>query len=58
MIPDQCGYTFSWALTAIVDPNGNRIDFRYRSIEGMLYPDHIRYGASSDAAHPFQIDFT
>jgi hypothetical protein len=56
--PNECTYTFLWALTAIVDPNGNRIDFRYRLLDGMLYPHTIRYGSNSDTSHPFEVKFT
>lgn len=53
-----CGYTFSWALSRIVDPNGNSLDITYIKEENVLYPDNIRYGAnSSGLPHQFEVNF-
>lgn len=56
----ECAYTFSWALTSVEDPNGNRMDFSYLSVDGVLYPASIRYGGNGNrhtAAHPFEVRF-
>ena len=53
-----CGYTFSWALSRIVDPNGNSLDIAYIKEENVLYPDNIRYGANSSVLpHQFEVNF-
>ncbi len=57
LLINTCNYTFSWALTAIIDPNGNRVDVRYRLLDGVLYPHRLRYGSDSDASHPFEARF-
>jgi RHS repeat-associated protein len=54
------GGTYSWALTSVLDPNGNRIDYTYMSftsfgVEGnashALYPGRIDYGGNAGAGY-------
>jgi RHS repeat-associated protein len=53
-----CAYTDSWALTSIVDPNGNQLDIQYLWAFGVLYPTTIRYGGNGSFAHQFTVAFT
>jgi RHS repeat-associated protein len=46
----QNGRVFAWLVDEIVDPNGNRIEWRYRRDGDRLYFDEISYG-------PFRITF-
>ena len=59
-------YTFSWELTRIEDPNGNRIDIEYLPDvnlappdgDGVAYPRRLLYGGNSAGlAHQFEVDF-
>jgi RHS repeat-associated protein len=55
-----CAYTFSWALTSIVDPNGNTLDVKYLLISGVLYPYTVKWGGNTTGglSHRFQAAFT
>ncbi len=58
--PDcPCGYTFSWALDQITDPNGNQIEINYYNSGGTLMPQSIGYGGnpSQGLADLFQVQF-
>jgi hypothetical protein len=48
----QCSYIFSWALTSVEDPYGNRMEFKYRLLEGVLHPHSIAYGGNVAASQP------
>ena len=55
-------YTFSWGLTSIEDPNGNRLEIQYvpttNQTDGVMYPDRLLYGGhTSGFAHQFEVDF-
>ncbi len=43
---EPCQYTFSWGLTRVEDTSGNDITFEYTSSQGVLYPQHVRYGSN------------
>lgn len=55
----QCEYIYSWALTSVEDPYGNRMEIRYRLLSGVLHPHKIIYGGNDAAslAHPFTVAF-
>lgn len=55
-----CGYTFSWALTRVEDPNGNFMTVAYTNSEQVLYPQVIEYGGNSIGGLPsiFTVAFT
>ncbi|MEW6157221.1 MAG: toxin TcdB middle/N-terminal domain-containing protein, partial [Verrucomicrobiota bacterium] len=44
---------FAWHVEASQDPNGNRVEYRYRIDAGQLYPEEIRYGLHAAAASKF-----
>lgn len=48
----QCEYIYSWALTSVEDPYGNRLEIRYRLLSGVLYPHKIIYGGNDAASRP------
>jgi hypothetical protein len=51
-----CQYTGSWALTRVVDPNGNHMDITYVNAENVLYPITIEYGGNVNGlAHLYRI---
>jgi RHS repeat-associated protein len=50
-----CGFTSVWAITQIVDPNGNTVDFTYFG-GYMLTLDKVQYGGTT-SNHAFQIRF-
>ncbi len=60
--PNSCHYTTRWALTRVVDPVGNSIEYHYEKVGNVLYVSTILYGgnpvASPAIAHPFRIVFS
>lgn len=57
-LPATCGYGASWQLTAIEDPNGNRVEVRWLLEQNVLYPHAIRYGGNGGLAHMFEVGFS
>lgn len=56
---DPCSYTQAWALTRLVDTNGNHLDVRYERVDGILHPEAVEYGGNLDLGLPhfFRVAF-
>lgn len=52
IIYPRCEYIYSWALTSVEDPHGNRMEIRYRLLHGVLYPHKVIYGGNDAASRP------
>lgn len=56
---NTCTYTHTWALTRLVDPNGNHADIAYERVDGVIHPQYVRYGGNLNVglAHLFEVRF-
>lgn len=58
--PDgSCSFTTAWALTKIIDPNGNLVEVTWVNYLNLLIPLYVEYGANEQAGtpHRFKVEF-
>ncbi|MEO8603289.1 MAG: toxin TcdB middle/N-terminal domain-containing protein, partial [bacterium] len=49
-----CSYTTAWALTKIIDPNGNTIEFSWGNTLNQLVPAGVKYGGNDNTGADYQ----
>jgi RHS repeat-associated protein len=55
--PQDVAHIRAWALSAIEDLNGNRVEYSYHADAGAHYLDQIRYTVRADLAAGFSVNF-
>ncbi len=56
---DQSSEIYRWYLEDVIDPNGNKMIYRYSKDGGQVYPDYIDYTSNTNGSGPlFDIDFS